>query len=213
MTLAKKLNPKNLFKSKKNNVTRSETSSFNSSITTSSTSPEPSIHYLKEKTSGNATPTSVLPDATSGLLDAFCIIDTDKDGRITRSDLEAFLIRINGSGSEQEVKLMIDDIGIDPNDGNISLKEFNNVISSAFGLDESNDNNNEDIKGAFEFFDTDKDGMISADELFCVFKMLFGDFITTTLDDCKRMISSVDKKGDGFVCFEDFVFMMEQQQR
>ncbi|KAC9819671.1 hypothetical protein E3N88_45219 [Mikania micrantha] len=211
MKLAEKLTPKSLFRSKKHSkVSRSESSSFKSSITTSSESPE------------SRTPTSVLQTHSQGassdelseisadvqyeLVQAFRIIDTDGDGRITRSELEALLSRIGGSEpiSQDELRSMINEIDTD-GDGSISLQEFG-LISAAFGPPSGDD----ELRCAFEFFDADHDGMITAEELFAVFEFI-GDG-RCTLDECKRMISSVDKNGDGFVCFEDFTRMMEQQR-
>ncbi|XP_023741483.1 probable calcium-binding protein CML36 [Lactuca sativa] len=222
MKLSGRINPKNIFRSKKRStVSRSESSSFSSSITTTSGSPEPSHHH-KSKSNGLATPTSVLPthshevssdewseisaDIQFELVQAFRIMDTDGDGRITRAELEALLSRIGGAEpvTPEEVSLMLNEIDRD-GDGSISLEEFG-VISSAFGPPSCDD----ELRGAFEFFDTDHDGMITADELFAVFKSI-GDG-QCTLEDCRRMISSVDKNGDGFVCFEDFTRMMEQQR-
>ncbi|KAL8213751.1 hypothetical protein R6Q57_003200 [Mikania cordata] len=221
MNLAGKLNPKNLFRSKKTSkLSRSESSSFNSSITTSSTSPD-SSHHHNLKSSGIATPTSVLQvqqetasdessevltDVQFELVQAFRMIDTDGDGRITRSELEALLHRIGGDEpiSSEEVSSMINEIDVD-GDGSISLEEFG-VISSAFGPPSCDG----EIRGAFEFFDTDRDGRITAGELLAGFKSI-GDE-ECTLEDCRRMISSVDKNGDGIVCFEDFTLMMEQQR-
>ncbi|KAK9053445.1 hypothetical protein SSX86_030079 [Deinandra increscens subsp. villosa] len=141
MKLAGKISPKNLFRSKKQTtVSRSDQSSFGSSITTSSGSPE-STHYRKSKSSGVATPTSVLPtrshDQSSGefseisgdlqyeLIHAFRIMDSDGDGRITRSELAALLSRIGGSEpiSPEELSLMLNETDTD-GDGCISLQEF-----------------------------------------------------------------------------------------
>ncbi|KAK9069249.1 hypothetical protein SSX86_013365 [Deinandra increscens subsp. villosa] len=219
MKLPAKFNPKSLFRSKKTStVSRSESSSFDSSITTSSDSPDSSHHHhRKSKANGGvATPTSVLRETSSSdegseisaelqfeLLQAFRIMDGD--GRITRSELEALLSRLGGAEpiSPEELSVMINEIDRD-GDGSISLEEFG-VISSAFGPPSCDD----EIRGAFEFFDTDNDGLITAGELFAVFKSI-GDG-ECTLEDCRRMISSVDKNGDGFVCFEDFTRMMETQ--
>lgn len=88
-------------------------------------------------------------------------------------------------------------------DGCISLAEFG-AISSAFGPACYSE-----LKDAFDFFDTDHDGKITAEELLRVFKAIGDD--SCTLEDCRRMIAGVNKNGDEFVCFEDFSLMMEQQ--
>ncbi|XP_076935473.1 putative calcium-binding protein CML36, partial [Bidens hawaiensis] len=182
--------------------------------TSSSSSSPDSSHHRKSVSNKTAcwTPTSVLPrssvalDVHYELIQAFRMLDADGDGRITRSELTNLLTRIGGSEplSSDELSLIIDEIDAD-GDGTISLEEFS-AISSAFGPPACDD----ELKGAFEFFDTDRDGRVTADELFEVFKVI-GDG-RCTLEDCKRMIRSVDKNGDGFVCFEDFTRMMEQQR-
>ncbi|CAH1445763.1 unnamed protein product [Lactuca virosa] len=226
MKISGKLNPKHLFRSNKSrSVSRSDPSSFGSYATTSSTSPEPSHGHHKSMSSGVATPTSVLPrhsnshsheissewsenstDVQFELVQAFRFIDSDGDGRITREELEAVLNQIGGSEPpiREELSLMLSELDRD-GDGIITLEEFG-AISSAFGPPACDT----ELRDAFDFFDTDRDGKITADELFAVFKSI-GDG-RCTLEECRSMISSVDKNGDGFVCFEDFTRMMEQQR-
>lgn len=68
-----------------------------------------------------------------------------------------------------------------------------------------------ELRETFDFFDTDHDGKITAEELLQVFTEL-GDQ-RCTLDDCRHMIALVSKKENGFVCFDDFSKMMELQRR
>lgn len=88
-------------------------------------------------------------------------------------------------------------------DGCISLNEFG-ALSSSLGPAEAHE-----MRDAFEYFDRDGDGRISAEELLGVFLAL-GDE-GCTLADCQRMIEGVDVEGKGFVCFEDFARMMQLQ--
>jgi hypothetical protein len=74
----------------------------------------------------------------------------------------------------------------------------------------SGSNPEEELREAFEVFDTDRDGRISAEELLRVFRAI-GDE-RCTLEECRRMIAGVDKNRDGFVCFEEFSVMMELQR-
>ncbi|KAI7736889.1 hypothetical protein M8C21_032320 [Ambrosia artemisiifolia] len=221
MKIAGKIHPKHLFRSKKNrSVSRSDPSSFNSYATTSSSSPEPSHknnNNIKSTSKGVATPTSVLPtheicsdewsegstDVQFELIQAFRFIDTDGDGRITREELEAVLSRIGGSepSIREELSLMLNELDKNGN-GIITLEEFG-AISSAFGPPACDT----ELRDVFEFFDTDHDGRITAGELYEALKSL-GDG-RCTLEECKSMISNVDKNGDGFVCFEDFSRMMD----
>lgn len=138
----------------------------------------------------------------------FKMIDKDGDGKITSKELEALLSRVGLVGAEppteEELKLMLSDVDKD-GDGCISLEEFG-AISSAFESPACDS----ELREAFDFFDSDHDGRITAEELHAVFAAI-GDE-QCTLEDCRRMISGVDKNRDGFVCFGDFARMMEQQR-
>ncbi|XP_060177420.1 probable calcium-binding protein CML35 [Lycium barbarum] len=133
-----------------------------------------------------STPTSVLP-TTQYQIQAF-----DNDGKIRKEELEAILTRVGSEPpSEEEVILLLNEVDLN---------------GDAFGSPLCDG----DLRDAFDFFDVDHDGKITAEELFNVFTMI-GDS-RCTLEDCKRMIRGVDKNGDGFVCFEDFSLMMEHQR-
>ncbi|KAK4281926.1 hypothetical protein QN277_013370 [Acacia crassicarpa] len=207
-----RLNPKQLFSKRERSVSRSDPSSF--SYGTSSSSSEGSTHKPAPGAPGSTTPTSVLPDIYpdwadlstdihSDLAQALRLIDRDDDGIISREELEAFLTRLGES--EDDVAMMLSDV--DPEGrGCISVETLMNRVGSGSGP--APDCN--DLKEAFEVFDADRDGKISAEELLGFFKAI-GDE-RCTLEECRRMIKGVDKNGDGFVCFEEFSRMMELQR-
>ena len=58
---------------------------------------------------------------------------------------------------------------------------------------------------AFNMFDTDRSGDISAEELVQAMKSLDK---PTTLEEAKEMIKRVDENGDGDIDFREFVIMM-----
>ncbi len=207
-----KLSPKRFFRSKKDRsaVSRSDPPSFGSG--SSSSSSEGSTHKAATCAAGSQTPTSVLPDVSgdwpdvSGdlhcdLAQAFRLIDRDNDGVVSRNELEALLTRL-AAAPPTEVAMMLREVDSDGR-GCISLEALMKRVGSGGDPDE--------LMEAFAVFDTDRDGRISAEELLRVFKAI-GDE-RCTLEECRRMIESVDRKGDGFVCFEDFSRMMELQQR
>lgn len=167
---------------------------------------------------GRSTPTSVLPPEISPeelpeipaevyleLKQAFEMIDRDGDGKIEKKELERLLCRLGDDpDSKEEIDLMLKEVDKD-NDGCISLQEFY-AIGSAFAPPACDC----ELRETFDFFDTDHDGKITAEELFSVYRTI-GDQ-RCTLEDCRRMIGVVNNNGEGFVCFEDFCRMMDPQQ-
>lgn len=223
--LSLSLSPKRLFRSKKDRsaVSRSDPPSFgsgtaSSSSASSSDSLPSNNHKIGTATAacGMGTPTSVLPEISGDWSDfsadnhldmaqAFKLIDRDNDGMVSRKELEALLKRLGAQPpSHEEVTVMLSEVDRD-GDGCIPLEallhRFGPVCEPAA---------DSELREAFEVFDRDHDGKISAEELFSVFSAIGDD--GCTLEDCRRMIAEVDKNGDGFVCFEDFARMMELQR-
>ncbi|XP_059070043.1 probable calcium-binding protein CML25 [Cryptomeria japonica] len=101
---------------------------------------------------------------------------------------------------EDEVKMMIAEADSD-GDGYVDLSEFAALntrgVDSAASL--------RDLKDAFNMFDIDGNGSISADELHRVLRRL-GE--TSSLDECNHMIRGVDADGDGQFSFDEFLTMM-----
>lgn len=208
-----KLSPKRFFRKKEPSlVSRSDPPSFgsgSSSVDSSTANHKPSP--------GNQTPTSVLPDVSGewsevaaaavdvrwDLAQALRLIDRDNDGVVTRQDLEALLTCLGASPCPDDVAVMLGEVDGD----GITVERLMSYVGS--GLKPGSDP--DELKEAFEVFDTDRDGRISAEELLRVFKAI-GDE-RCTLEECRRMIEGVDRNGDGFVCFEDFSRMMELQQQ
>lgn len=89
-------------------------------------------------------------------------------------------------------------------DGFINLGEF-----AKFYMDGSTspESSTKELRGAFDLYDLDKNGLISANQLQEVLRRL-GE--KCTLVECSKMISSFDTDGDGHVNFEEFKNMMKQ---
>jgi calcium-binding protein CML len=193
-------------------VSRSDPSSFSSGTTSSSTSSTSLTNNKPD--SGDApvnfgTPTSVLPDISSDiyfeLAHAFKLIDQDNDGFVPRTELEKLLTQLGPEQpSQEEVRLVLSELDVD-GDGVISQEA---LLSRVMGCNEPACDT--ELRKAFEIFDADGDGKISAEDLFNFFTAL-GDE-GCTLEDCLHMIAGVDDNGDGFVCFEEFLRMMELQR-
>jgi Ca2+-binding EF-hand superfamily protein len=110
------------------------------------------------------------------------------DQPISKQELEAILRCLDVTEDEVEVMLAESSAGYD-------------IVKITKPADET------ELKDAFGVFDTDGDGRISAEELHEMLAMLGDEHCS--LDDCRRMVRLVDRVGDGFVCFSDFVRMMD----
>ncbi|KAL0377997.1 UNVERIFIED_CONTAM: putative calcium-binding protein CML18 [Sesamum radiatum] len=128
----------------------------------------------------------------------FSKFDTNGDGRISLTELGSILNGLGSATPADEVARIMSELDTD-GDGFIDLNEF-----KAFHCGGGEDSNKE-LKEAFDLYDKDKNGKISASELHSVLRSL-GE--KCSLKDCRRMISSVDVDGDGCVNFEEFKKMM-----
>ncbi|KAG6407726.1 hypothetical protein SASPL_130723 [Salvia splendens] len=99
---------------------------------------------------------------------------------------------------EDELRSMIREVDSD-GDGFIDLREF--IELNTTNVDEAQEN----LRHAFDIFDADKSGAISAEELLNVLRSLGEE---CTLDDSRKMISGVDIDGSGTIDFEEFKAMM-----
>ncbi|KAM0947847.1 putative EF-hand domain-containing protein [Dioscorea sansibarensis] len=179
-----KINFPTFFTSKDSKFSKKSPKKPNSSSFSSSSS-EDSI-----SSSISRSPKTVLPASPSSDL-----FDGDK---ITARDLETVIRRLGHSPiSDQEFSLILAEIVAD--DGCIALDSLAPKPSGPG-----------DLRDAFDVFDADGDGRISAEELLGVFVALGDD--GCTIEQCRRMIGAVDSDGDGFVCFQDFVRLMDGQR-
>jgi calcium-binding protein CML len=120
------------------------------------------------------------------------------DVKISRHELEAVLRRLcTDPPTDEELSAIVAAEGID---GCITMAELGKICES---------DGEEELREAFDVFDVNGDGKISAEELLEVF-LAMGD--ACTIEDCKRMIGGVDSDGDGLVSFRDFLKMMEVQR-
>ncbi|KAJ0500111.1 putative EF-hand domain-containing protein [Helianthus annuus] len=144
-------------------------------------------------------------DHTTDYEKVFNKFDANGDGKISISELGSILAALGGGSvtPENELKVVMAEIDTD-NDGFIDLQEF--IAFQNRGCNGS-DCDNKELREAFDLYDQDKNGKISANELFSVLKSL-GE--KCSLKDCRKMIKSVDVDGDGCVNFEEFKKMMSK---
>lgn len=197
-------------KKKSRSVTRSEAASFGSNGTFSEDfqytpktvlPPSPGRHLAAAAAKSALVCTSGGDEWRPSSSTDYSSAEREGEGGITRRELEVVLRRLGPDPpTEEEVEAMLAEADRAGN-GSIRLEEIV-ALGSAFGRPVV-----PELRETFAVFDADGDGKISAEELLAMFVTL-GDE-RCTLEDCRRMIGGVDSDGDGFVCFEDFVRMMD----
>lgn len=142
------------------------------------------------------------------LRNAFRVYDADNDGRISHAELRNVLTSLDGEISEQEVEQLMKQIDTD-NDGSICVDEFikfHQAGAAPLAVGGGVSPVHDPMRDAFQMFDKDGDSRISAAELQSVLVSL-GDK-NHSIEQCKQMIRSVDKDGDGYVDFMEFQVLM-----
>jgi len=133
-----------------------------------------------------------------GLKAMFTNIDTDNSGTITYEELRTGLARLGSRLSEVEVKQLMEAADVDGN-GTIDYIEFITATMHRHKLERE-----EHLFKAFQYFDTDRSGFITRDELETAMKEYgMGDDATI-----KDIISEVDTDNDGRINYEEFCAMM-----
>jgi len=131
---------------------------------------------------------------TKELREVFMCLDRDADGKLSREELkESFSAYMTLEEAEAEVESVMTKIDIDQN-GYIDYTEFlrasvdiNKLVSKSR------------LENAFNMFDTDGSGKISADELKSMLRI---ENVDTHL--WQQIISEVDENGDGEIDIQEF---------
>lgn len=135
------------------------------------------------------------------------MFDQNGDGRITMGELRGSLTNMGIFIPDKDLTTMIN--GIDINgDGCVDGDEFQALYTLIMERQDDEQDDEQDMKEAFNVFDKNGDGFISVDELGTVLGSL-GLHQGRNLEDCKLMITKVDVDGDGMVSFKEFKKMMK----
>ncbi|MCO5581959.1 hypothetical protein L7F22_035848 [Adiantum nelumboides] len=136
----------------------------------------------------------------SGLKNLFTNMDTDNSGTISYEELKAGLAKQGATLAESEVKQLMDAADVDGN-GTIDYMEF---ISATMHVNKINKEDH--LHEAFNYFDKDRSGFITMDELkVALEKHKLGDEKTI-----KDIITEVDSNKDGRIDYQEFKAMMRK---
>jgi calcium-dependent protein kinase len=130
--------------------------------------------------------------------DIFLSIDTDLDGKISKSELRECLIKIGMKVSEDELSQIMKRVDFD-NDGFIDYQEFLQASTSQKDLF-----TDENLKSAFNLFDTHSDGTVSVREL----EEILG--LSGEIDKgiIKELLRDINKTEDDEFTFSEFKSMI-----
>ena len=134
----------------------------------------------------------------SEVRDMFKRADKNNDGIISLDELRTVLETIFKHLPSHRIDKMVTNADKDK-DGQISYEEFYRVLKRK-------SKKNKLLK-AFKTFDTNGDGKISLEELMEVLKHTGGELLEQQL---KEMINDVDKDGDGYLNYSEFLNVMVQ---
>ncbi|KAK7253071.1 hypothetical protein RIF29_37477 [Crotalaria pallida] len=135
-----------------------------------------------------------------GLKEMFKSMDTDNSGTITFEELKAGLPKLGTKLSESEVRQLMEAADVDGN-GTIDYIEF---ITATMHMNRVE--REDHLYKAFEYFDRDKSGYITMEELESALKKYnMGDEKTI-----KEIIAEVDTDNDGRINYDEFVAMMRK---
>lgn len=127
---------------------------------------------------------------------AFDIMDRNSDGEITIDDLASVMRAIGQSPSHNELQDMIREVDADGND-KIDFTEFLALMSRQMRQTDIDD----ELREAFQVFDSDNDGFISGQDLR---KLLISLGLDASAEVVRRMIGEADRNRDGKIDLAEF---------
>uniref|UniRef100_A0A8D0G5Q7 Calglandulin n=1 Tax=Sphenodon punctatus TaxID=8508 RepID=A0A8D0G5Q7_SPHPU len=132
--------------------------------------------------------------------EAFLLFDKDGNGSVSTEELGTVMRSLGQNPTEAELKDMIHEVDTDGS-GTIDLPEFLSMMARTIRCS----NSEEAIRKAFQVFDRDGNGFVSAAELRHVMTKL-GEKLSE--EEVNEMIKEADVDGDGQVNYEEFLRVM-----
>jgi len=149
------------------------------------------------------TPTTAQPmseEEIKAYKDVFALFDKDSSGTITAQELGEIMKSLGQNPSDSELQDMINEVDVD-HSGSIDFDEFLKMMSTTVKAQDFA----HETRAAFNVFDKDGSGTISADELRQVMKSL-GENLTD--EEIDEMIREADKDRNGTIDYEEFVQLL-----
>lgn len=136
----------------------------------------------------------------TGLKEMFKSMDTDGSGTLTYEELKTGLAKQGAKLTENEVRQLMEAADVDGN-GSIDYTEFITATMHMNKVDKE-----EHLFSAFQYFDKDRSGFITREELKdALTKHNMGDATTIA-----EIIAEVDSDQDGRINYDEFVAMMRK---
>ena len=138
-------------------------------------------------------------DQVDKLKEIFELLDLNKDGQLTYTEIREAFKKIFPDNyiTEEKMKLIFEKID-DNKNGVISYEEFLRVT-----LDEKIILEKNNLKLAFDKFDLNKDGKLSKGELLKVLDSGASDYVD-------NLLNLIDKNKDGYISFDEFCHLMNK---
>ena len=133
-------------------------------------------------------------------LEAFKIFDRNNDGQITQDELKLLLNNIGQKPSDSEIQDMINEIDID-GDGKINFDNFITLMEKKL----RDHDNEEELIETFKVFDKDGIGFITFNNLKDVIKNLG---LNYSDDEIMEMIKECDLDNDMMINYDEFTKMV-----
>ena len=137
--------------------------------------------------------------------EAFNLFDRDRSGNIDIDELRQLIEWVGQDTTEEELKEMML-LADGDNSGRIEFWEFATLMAHKMG----DTNPEKTLHAAFQVFDANGDGTISAGELRGVMREM-GEPLTES--DIDNVLAGIDRNGDGKVDYEEFSRTVTDEMR
>jgi len=137
----------------------------------------------------------------SEVCDAFRLFDSDRDGKVTRPEVEELISTLEG---ETDCPHVQDLLKACDEQGSVDLASFMKLWQKfKESVSEEGDDSEEEIKSAFKDYDVDGDGYITKDEMMNVITKM--GFVSNKDEEVSKCLKDMDLDGDGRVSYAEFM--------